>query len=217
MAAKDKNRCKGQTRAGKPCRAAATPGGLCFFHANPDKASELGRIGGRKNRHTAGENADPLPWLENAIAVRNAVAQLIIDVHSKKLHPRIASVLTPLLKLQMQAIETADLAQQLAELKKQLSELKATLSLDSGLGESPDRGDAPQADEPLRADPETAAASEDTLDAPSREESDPPQTEEPPRAKAGGVFAGGKDAPPRKPPRRAASPMAKTPRKDRLA
>jgi hypothetical protein len=24
-------------------------GGLCFFHANPNKAVELGRIGGKKN------------------------------------------------------------------------------------------------------------------------------------------------------------------------
>jgi len=216
MAAKDKNRCKGQTKAGKPCRAAATEGGLCFFHANPDKASELGRIGGQKNRHAAGDSADPLPRLENALAVQKTVDRLFAEAYSGKLPPRVASVLTPMLKLQLGAIETADLARQLAELKKQLAELKAALSLDSGLGESPDRGDAPQAEELLRADPETAAASDDTPDAPSWEESDPPQTEEPPRAKAGGVFAGGKDAPPRKPPRRAASPMAKTPRKDRL-
>jgi len=37
------SRCKARTKAGKPCRAAATAGGLCFFHANPEKASELGR------------------------------------------------------------------------------------------------------------------------------------------------------------------------------
>jgi len=76
--------------------------------------------------------------------------------------------------------------------------------------------DTTAADESLRTDPETAAASDDTQDAPSREEADPPQTEEPPRAKAGGVFAGGKDVTRRKPPSHAASPMAKTPRKDRL-
>jgi hypothetical protein len=51
------SRCKAQAKSGKPCRAAATAGGLCFFHANPDKASELGRIGGRNKRHAAGENS----------------------------------------------------------------------------------------------------------------------------------------------------------------
>jgi Family of unknown function (DUF5763) len=75
------SRCKGRTKSGRPCRAAATPGGLCFFHANPDKASELGRIGGRGNRHAAGENADPLPTLDNAMAVRDTVARLIADVY----------------------------------------------------------------------------------------------------------------------------------------
>ncbi len=70
-------RCKAQAKNSKPCRAAATAGGLCFFHANPNKASELGRIGGRGNRRVTGENADPLPTLDNAMAVRDTVARLI--------------------------------------------------------------------------------------------------------------------------------------------
>jgi len=49
------SRCKANTKEGRPCRAAATEGGLCFFHANPNKAVELGRIGGRKNGHTRSE------------------------------------------------------------------------------------------------------------------------------------------------------------------
>jgi len=40
-----KNSCRAKTKNGKPCQAAATEGGLCFFHANPKKASELGQIG----------------------------------------------------------------------------------------------------------------------------------------------------------------------------
>jgi Family of unknown function (DUF5763) len=57
-------RCQALTKAGKPCRAAATEGGLCFFHANPSKAVELGRIGGLKNRHPIIErrDGDPSPW-----------------------------------------------------------------------------------------------------------------------------------------------------------
>jgi len=47
-------RCQGQTKAGKPCRAAATSGGLCYFHANPNKAAELGRIGGRNKDSSGG-------------------------------------------------------------------------------------------------------------------------------------------------------------------
>jgi hypothetical protein len=73
------SRCNARAKSGKPCGAAATPGGLCFFHANPKKASELGRIGGRSNRHAAGETVDPLPTLDTALAVRDTVARLIVN------------------------------------------------------------------------------------------------------------------------------------------
>ena len=84
------SRCKAKTKKGKACRAAATDGGLCFFHANPKKASELGRIGGRSKRPTVPENAEPLPTLNSAVAVRDTVDRLIADVYAGKLHPRIA-------------------------------------------------------------------------------------------------------------------------------
>jgi hypothetical protein len=83
MAAKNLDRCcKARAKSGKPCRAAATAGGLCFFHANPNNASELGRIGGRSKRHPAAEIADPLPVLNSAIAVRDTLARLIADVYA---------------------------------------------------------------------------------------------------------------------------------------
>jgi hypothetical protein len=116
------SRCKARAKSGKPCRAAATAGGLCFFHANPDKASELGRIGGSSNRHAAGENADPLPTLDDALAVRDTVARLIADVYGGKIHPRIAAGLAPLLNLQLRAIETTDLERRVALLEKLLAE-----------------------------------------------------------------------------------------------
>lgn len=117
-------RCKAKAKSGQPCRAAATDGGLCFFHANPSKASELGRIGGRSNRRAAGENADPLPTQDNARAVRDTVDRLIADVYAGKLQPRIAAALGPLLNLQMRAIETTDLERRLAKLEKLSAELE---------------------------------------------------------------------------------------------
>lgn len=38
-------RCKALTKSGKPCRAAATAGGLCFFHANPNKRLSWAELG----------------------------------------------------------------------------------------------------------------------------------------------------------------------------
>lgn len=112
------SRCKAKTKKGKPCRAAATPGGLCYFHANPDKASELGRIGGRKNRHFETHNSTLLPNLDSIAAVRDTVARAIADLYNGRLHPRIASSLVPLLDLQMRAIESSNLAERLAKLER---------------------------------------------------------------------------------------------------
>jgi hypothetical protein len=47
--------CKAQTKAGGVCQAPAVERDLCFFHANPEKTAELGRQGGKTNRH----------WLED--------------------------------------------------------------------------------------------------------------------------------------------------------
>jgi hypothetical protein len=121
------SRCKALAKTGKPCQAAATAGGLCFFHANPNKASELGRIGGRSNRHADGQSADPLPTLDNAMAVRDTVARLIADVYAGKIHSRIATGLAPLLNLQLRAIETSDFERRLAKLEKLSAEAEDRL------------------------------------------------------------------------------------------
>jgi hypothetical protein len=115
---KMKNHCKGRTKAGRPCTAAATDGGLCFFHANPNKASTLGRIGGRSNRHAVAEGGDPLPPLVTTVAVRDRGNRLYDDVSAGKINPRVAAVLVSLLNQQMRAIYTADIEQRLARLEQ---------------------------------------------------------------------------------------------------
>ena len=111
--------CKSKARDGRACRAAATDGGLCFFHANPKKASELGRIGGRKNRHHATSNdLPPLPAIQNVVALRNAVAQLVDAIYSGRLNPKIGVGLAPLLNLQLRAIESSDLEERIAKLEQ---------------------------------------------------------------------------------------------------
>ncbi len=52
------------------------------------------------------------------MAVRKTVAQVIEDVYSGKLDTRVASVLTPLLNLQLRTIETTDLERRLEEWKQ---------------------------------------------------------------------------------------------------
>ena len=137
-----RSRCKARTKAGKPCRAAATEGGLCFFHANPNKASELGRIGGRSRRPLTVESADLLPTLDNAMAVRDTVARLIQDLLSGKLHSKVAVGLAPLLNLQFRLIEAVDL-QRTAEIERRLAQLEKQLAEVKRAGASGGDGDVP--------------------------------------------------------------------------
>jgi len=116
-----KNRCQGRTKAGKPCRAAATAGGLCFFHGNPSQAAALGRIGGRSRRQAAGAG-DPLPTLDTAIAVRHTIARLVEDLYSGKVRPSIGASIATLLNLQLRAIENTDLEEKFAKLQQLLAE-----------------------------------------------------------------------------------------------
>ena len=124
-------RCKAQTKAGKPCRAAATKSGLCLFHANPKKASELGRIGGRSKHRAVADDADPLPPLDTVIAVRNTNSRLIEEACSGKRHPRLAACLAPLLQLQLRAIEITDLQQEVAKLRKRVDAIQTGGGVDT--------------------------------------------------------------------------------------
>jgi|SRR5579862_37424 len=115
---RSENHCKGKTKHGEPCRAAATDGGLCFFHANPDKASELGRIGGRSKHRVVPGTFETLPSLNSVMGVRQTADRLIADVYAGRLHPRIAASLAPLLNLQLRAIQATELEERLSKLEK---------------------------------------------------------------------------------------------------
>jgi len=117
---KHDSRCKAKNKRGEPCGAAATAGGLCFFHANPNKASELGRIGGRRNRAAApAESVDPLPKLDKVGDLRDLVERLIRETYTGQLHPRVAAGLAPLLHLRLRAIEPMEMERRVAKLEKQ--------------------------------------------------------------------------------------------------
>src|SRR4051794_27941335 len=89
--------CKGKTKEGKRCRAAPTESGFCFLHSKPGLAAEIGRAGGRKNRHVVSDELRPLPSVDTIEGVKQAVAQMIGDVYSKRLPPKMAAGLAPLI------------------------------------------------------------------------------------------------------------------------
>lgn len=132
------HRCIGKTKLGKPCRAAATEGGLCYFHANPSKATELGRIGG-KSKCPAAEGVLEIQALKTAGAVLDATEQLIRDVYSGKVRRDIADTVATLLNLQLRAIKTTEHEARLAALEKMWaeSETKSGEDIDTELVMNP--------------------------------------------------------------------------------
>ena len=50
-------KCRAATKAGRQCAAPAVRSGIyCALHADPDRAAQLGRKGGTKNRKTSEAN-----------------------------------------------------------------------------------------------------------------------------------------------------------------
>jgi hypothetical protein len=97
----DKPRCKALTKSGQPCGAAPTPTGLCFFHGDPNKASVLGRIGGKRNRRPKGENAHPVLKLNGAASASERLESLYHEVKTGSIRPPVANVLIKLTDLQV--------------------------------------------------------------------------------------------------------------------
>ena len=119
----DNNCCSGKTKHGKPCRAAAMESGLCYLHTNPGRAAELGRIGGRKNRHVVPEVLRPLPAMNSNAGVRAAAEQMLADMYAGRLEPKKAAGLSALLNTLLRAQGTDDIEQKFKQIEKRLDEL----------------------------------------------------------------------------------------------
>jgi hypothetical protein len=115
----NRNSRRAARKDGKPCRAAAPEGGLCFFHANPKKASELGRMGGLKNRTKVTE-IDSLPALDSPSKISAFLDWVISETHAGHLRPRVAATLGPLLNARLRAIELTNMELRIKQLEQRL-------------------------------------------------------------------------------------------------
>ena len=110
--------CSAITQAGKRCRAAPMAGGLCFLHANPARASELGRVGGRKNRHSVRVDASSVTTVPRSAAeIRILLADVIAQVKAGRLEPKIGTSVAYIAGPLLRAIEIADLEGRLQKLE----------------------------------------------------------------------------------------------------
>ena len=111
-------KCQGKTKTGAACRAPAGPGGLCFFHANPNAAKTLGQIGGQKNRSSP-INVE-IPDDMTVADIRKLNVEAIRLLLSGELGAREASALTQLLNSLHRVTPTAELEARVALLEEQL-------------------------------------------------------------------------------------------------
>jgi hypothetical protein len=120
--------CQGKTKTGAVCRAPASGGGLCYFHANPDTARTLGQIGGRKNRRPVVDLQ--VPDNMSAADLRNVTAQAIRLLLSGEMHAREAVAVAQLCNTLHRVIPTADLETRVTMLEAQLAQEESETSPD---------------------------------------------------------------------------------------
>jgi hypothetical protein len=114
-------KCSAKTKLGDECRAGAVTGTkFCALHGDPARAAELGRMGGRRNRHYM--DTDPISITPPSTPedVKNVLAQAMADVRAKKLEPRIATALTYMSRVLLDAFATTDLQKQLECLRQEV-------------------------------------------------------------------------------------------------
>src|SRR5262252_1080334 len=100
-----KKRCKGITKSGTACTAWAMEGGLCYFHANPDKAAELGRNGGRRRQYTYEQSTKDIAPQQSAADVRRMLAETMAEVKAGRMDPKLANTVAYIATVLLRAYE----------------------------------------------------------------------------------------------------------------
>jgi hypothetical protein len=121
--------CKAIAKNGQPCKAAPMKSGFCHFHENPDRASQLGRLGGQNNRREKGSSAPAFPKMANCESALEILQGIFEASREGSLRPAVANVLIKVLNLQTEVLAKTRVEQQIAELQKQLTFLQSTINI----------------------------------------------------------------------------------------
>lgn len=109
--------CKATTSSGDRCKAKPHKDGLCFFYSDPKKAAELGRKGGRRNRHTYEMPLQPVAAPESAGDVKRMLAETMAEIRAGRMDPKLGSTLGYLGMSLLRAFEVAELEQRVERLE----------------------------------------------------------------------------------------------------
>lgn len=121
--------CKAIAKSGKPCRAAATEDGLCFFHSHPNKAAELGSIGGKRNRRVGAGSADPLPPMDCAKAIVENLDWIYDGVRRGAIAPKVATTLLHVITAKERFTDKMVSERQMAAMQDDLRTLKSMIQI----------------------------------------------------------------------------------------
>ena len=114
-------RCRAKTKAGRQCGAPAIKGGqLCSLHADPDRAGQLGRQGGRRNRRVYQTDEKEVATPRSASDVKEMLAEVMAEIRAGKMDPKLGTTLGYLGTSLLKAFETSDFEQRLERLKNAL-------------------------------------------------------------------------------------------------
>ena len=98
--------------------------GLCFFHANPEKPAELGRQGGKRNRHWKIEDGDlPQIPLKSIGDVSGLLEETINRVRQGPFDLRAANAIGFLAGILLKAIDSGRIEDDLAHLEAAMTEV----------------------------------------------------------------------------------------------
>jgi len=133
--------CQSKTRTGAACRAPASVGGLCFFHANPDRARSLGQIGGRRNRRSITDLQ--VPDNMTAADLCKVTGEAMRLLLAGQLGSREATALAQLSNSMFRIIPTAELENRVTMLEEQLIQQGPIAHEEDGIGPASDSNGSP--------------------------------------------------------------------------
>jgi len=112
------SRCKARTKAGNDCNAPVVENGLCFFHGHPERLTELGRQGGRKNRRRTPVDHDlPRRSLRSTLEVGELLEETINRIRQAPFDLRSANSIGFLAGVLLKALERSRIEERLANLE----------------------------------------------------------------------------------------------------
>jgi hypothetical protein len=110
--------CRARKQDGSRCRARALAGKkCCALHAEPGRAAELGRKGGRRRAICDGEGLKDFTPPKSARDVADLLAQSLIEVRGGKADPKLANSISYLGTALLRALEVADLEKRVQALE----------------------------------------------------------------------------------------------------